>query len=147
MILLVVGMVCQGELPGVNKAQLLVDTGMAAAIASALKAYELRGPAKVDEGNSAGLIGAAWALTLIDMTAAEARPIVQLLEGMGSALRFTLDHPLDYIKSVGATTSAYCAVRHTIHCRAAHGHSAHSCLLHAARLRNGVRQRRRRRRL
>ena len=146
MILLVVGMVCQGELPGVNKAQLLIESGLANAIASALKAYELRGPAKVDEANQAGLVGAVWALSLIDMTAPEALPIRQLLGGMGSALRFTLDHPLDYIKALAVTSSSYCAVR-SIHCRAVDGHSAHSCLLHAARLRNGVRQRRRRRRL
>ena len=50
-----------------------------------------------------------WALSLLDLTAPEAQPIVQQLEGMGSALRFTLDHSLDHMKAMGLTTASFCA--------------------------------------
>ena len=50
-----------------------------------------------------------WALTNLDLAAPEARPIVRLLEGMGSALRFVLDHSLDHMKALGFTTASFCA--------------------------------------
>ena len=49
-----------------------------------------------------------WALSLLDLTAPEAQPIVRQLEGMGSALRFVLDHSLDHIKALGFTTASSC---------------------------------------
>ena len=73
------------------------------------QAYELRGPAKVDEANVLGIGCGLWALSLLDLAAPEARPIVRLLEGMGSALRFTLDHSLDHMKALGFTTASFCA--------------------------------------
>ena len=46
----------------------------------------------------------------LNLTAPGAEPIVQLLRGIPSALRFVLDHPLDHIKAVGATTASSCTV-------------------------------------
>ena len=93
------GSLCQtcAGVPGVNATQLLVDSGMAGAITSLLKGYELRGAQQTESANVFGLFHAIWALISVDLTAPEARPIVQLLEGMGSALRFVLDHPLEHV--------------------------------------------------
>ena len=51
-----------------------------------------------------------WALAGLDLTAAEGRPIVQLLAGMSSALQFTLDHPLVHVEEMGITSAAFCAI-------------------------------------
>ena len=73
------------------------------------QAYELRGPDKIDEANVFGIACGLWALSGLDMTVPEAQPIVRLLEGMGSALRFVLDHSLDHMKALGLTTASFCA--------------------------------------
>ena len=73
------------------------------------QAFELRGAGKLDEANVYTVACALWALTLLDLTAPEAQPILRLLEGMGSALRFALDHSLDHFKALGFTTSSFCA--------------------------------------
>ena len=39
----------------------------------------------------------------------EAQPIVRLLEGMASALRFLLDHSLDNMKALGFTSASWCS--------------------------------------
>ena len=101
--------VAQCELP--KKTERMIDSGMADAVASLLKAYELRGKGETDEANAWGTVNAIDSLTRLDLSAPEARPIVQLLEGMGSALRFALDHPLEHFEKMGLTTSAQCAVR------------------------------------
>ena len=54
-----------------------------------------------------------WVLTELDFSAEEARPIVRILEGMGSALRFLLDHPLEHLKEMGFTTASWTAVSNT----------------------------------
>ena len=54
-----------------------------------------------------------WVLTELDFSAAEAAPIVRILEGMGSALRFLLDHPLEHLKGYGFTTASWTVVRAT----------------------------------
>ena len=73
------------------------------------QAFELRGAGKLDEANVYALACGLWALTLLDLTTPEAQPILRLLEGMGSALRFALDHSLDHFKALGFTTSSFCA--------------------------------------
>ena len=50
-------------------------------------------------------------MCMMDLTTVEAQPIVQMLEGMGSALRFTLDHSLVHLPLLGQTTGTLCAVR------------------------------------
>eukprot|EP01045_Picozoa_sp_COSAG04_P006640 COSAG04_NODE_330_length_16594_cov_25.794146_14_plen_146_part_00 len=50
-----------------------------------------------------------WGLSLLDLTAPEARPIVRLLEGMASALRFGLEHSLDQVKAMGFTSASFYA--------------------------------------
>ena len=72
-------------------------------------AYELRGRAKVDEANVIAVGLGMWALTNLDLAAPEAQPIVRLLEGMGSALRFGLEHSLDQVKAMGFTTASFFA--------------------------------------
>ena len=74
------------------------------------QAYELRGPSKVEEAHTCGILCTVFGLSLLDMTTPEARPIVRLLDGMGSALRFTLDHPLNHLSVIGQTTATLCAV-------------------------------------
>ena len=74
------------------------------------QAYELRGPSKVEEAHTCGILCTVFGLSLLDMTTPEARPIVRLLDGMGSALRFTLDHPLNHLSAIGQTTATLCAV-------------------------------------
>ena len=64
----------------------------------------------MDEACVSTTFGAVWALSNLDLGAPEARPIVQLLEGMPSALRFALDHPLDHFKAIGLSSASYCAV-------------------------------------
>ena len=99
----------QSELP--KKTELMIDSGMADAVSALVKAFELGGPSKTDDAIVGwGIDNAIWALTELDLSAPEARPIVQLLEGMPSALRFALDHPLDHFKAVGLSSGAFCAV-------------------------------------
>ena len=77
---------------------------------SVLKAYELLGTTKTDDASVWGLTHAMCALKELDLTSTEGRPIVQLLEGMGSALRFALDHPLSHFSPAGWNTAALSAV-------------------------------------
>ena len=35
---------------------------------------------------------------------------MRLLEGASSALRYTLDHPLDHLKDMGITSGSWCAI-------------------------------------
>ena len=86
-------------------------SGMADAATSLLKAYDLGGVGKTDDASVYGIYHALGALATLDLSAPEARPIVQLLEGMGSALRFVLGHPLAHFKALGLTAGAACAVR------------------------------------
>ena len=70
----------------------------------------MRGPSKIDEGNPCGFVCSIWTLTHVELTIPEARPIMRLLEGASSALRYTLDHPLDHVKGMGITTGSWCAI-------------------------------------
>ena len=72
------------------------------------KCDQQRGCSRVAEGNTCALVSAAWALSMLDLAAPAARPVVRLLGGMPSALRFALEHPLAHIKDVGITSSAVC---------------------------------------
>ena len=77
------------------------------------QAYELRGASKVPEASVNGIFISLWTLAYLDLAAPEARPIKQIFDGMGSVLRFVLDHPLDQLKPFGMTTSSFCAVSFT----------------------------------
>ena len=81
----------------------------------------------MDEACVSTTFAAVWALSFLDLGAPEARPIVQLLEGMPSALRFALDHPLDHFKAIGYTSAAFCAVSpaHTRELSHSHPGEAH----------------------
>ena len=63
-------------------------------------------------------------MCMLDLTTVEAQPIVQMLEGMGSALQFTLDHSLVHLPLLGQTTGTLCAVR-----------MPRSCMHHCKKLR------------
>ena len=55
----------------------MIETGMAGAAASLLKAYELRGPSKTDDASVWACVHAMLALKdLLDLTSTEGRPIV-----------------------------------------------------------------------
>ena len=47
-------------------------------------------------------------LAALDLTAPEAKPIVKLLEGIPSTLRFVLENNLDHIRAVGQNTETPC---------------------------------------
>ena len=64
----------------------------------------------MDEACISTTFAAVWALSNLDLGAPEARPIVRLLEGMPSALRFALDHPLVHFGAIGLSSASYCAV-------------------------------------
>ena len=126
-----------------NKAERMIETGMADVIASLFKAYELRGPSKTDDASVWGLTHAMLALKELDLTSTEGRPIVQLLGGMGSALRFAVDNPLDHVRTLGLNTGSLCAV--SLRTKSIVFASTHYRL--ADSVRAGVRKGRRRRRI
>ena len=70
----------------------------------------MRGASKVPEASVNGIFISLWTLAYLDLAAPEARPIKQIFDGMGSVLRFVLDHPLDQLKPFGMTTSSFCAI-------------------------------------
>lgn len=55
----------------------------------------------------------AWApfalIASLDLAAPEAAPIVQLLEGMPSALQFALAHPVSHVRDLGMMSAGDCA--------------------------------------
>ena len=51
-----------------------------------------------------------YGLISLNLTAPEAEPIVELLRGIPSALRFALDHPLHHVKVCGVTSATLCAI-------------------------------------
>ena len=87
-IVVVVASICTQQLDGVNKTQLLVQSGMHDLLAEAIKAYELRGPSKKEDTNRSTLSFLSYGLAGLDMTAPEGEPIVKLLGTMPSALQF-----------------------------------------------------------
>jgi hypothetical protein len=72
------------------------------------QAYELRGASKVDEANVVCIWASLCLMSTLDLTAPDAKPIVERLEGMSSALRFVLRNPLEHIRELGYTTTAQC---------------------------------------
>lgn len=94
----------------VNAFQLVIESGLAEAFLAVVKAYELRGASKVQDANPLSGMMPMYGLARLDLAAPEAQPIVELLAGMGSALRFTLEHPLEFLKDLGLTTASCCAV-------------------------------------
>ena len=92
------------QLP-VSKTQLLIEKGVIDVVISALKAYELRGASKVSEANVLTVWCSAELLAQLDLSAEDARPIVQMLEGIPSTLKFVLEHELVHFVELGYTTS------------------------------------------
>lgn len=65
------------ELPGINKTVLLLEKGFIDAAIAILKAFELLGSS--DEANVGGIFHCLILLTALDLTAPEAKPIVEQL--------------------------------------------------------------------
>ena len=99
----------------VNAFQLVIESGLAEAFLAVVKAYELRGASKVQDANPLSGMMPMYGLARLDLAAPDAQPIVELLAGMGSALRFTLEHPLEFLKDFGLTTASCCAVSLALH--------------------------------
>ena len=76
---------------------------------SVLKAYELRGVSKVPDATPCGIWACMATLAALDLTAPEAKPLVKLLEGIPSALRFMLENNVDHVKGIGQITSSPCS--------------------------------------
>ena len=95
----------------------------------------------MDEACISTTFAAVWALSNLDLGAPEARPIVRLLEGMPSALRFALDHPLVHFGAIGLSSASFCAVS-PAHTRKLSHSPPHWCLgwVRADFMRAGVRE-------
>jgi hypothetical protein len=93
----------------VDKAQLLLDKGFVEIALTATKEFERRGPHKVGES----CVMAVWApfalIASFDLSAATGtEPIVRMLEGMPSALRFVMDNPVSHVREMGMVSAADC---------------------------------------
>ena len=66
-----------------------------------------QGVAKASEGNVAWIWACTCLLSVMDLTAPEAQPIVRGLEGMGSTLRFVLENDCSHIVDYGYTSAAH----------------------------------------
>lgn len=94
---------------GLDVTKLVVDSGVGDMVGQMLTAYEQRGSAKVDEGNVLAYVHALLLIQNLDLSAANAEPIITMLQKLPSALRFTLKHPLEHIKAIGFTSTSTCA--------------------------------------
>ena len=97
------------QLPSVNKEALFIDTGFVDVAISALKAYEVCGPSKVEGANILSVWCSVELLAQLDLTTPEAQPIVEMLKAIPSTLRFVLEHELVHVDSLGYTTSSVTA--------------------------------------
>ena len=95
--------------PGVNISKLMADSGIVECAVDALKAFELHGAGAVDDANVGVYIHLLVMLQSLNLSDAEAKPIVEQLRQIPSALKFVLGHDLIHIKAVGMTTAAICA--------------------------------------
>jgi len=93
----------------VNMTKLMVDSGAAAAVISALQAHELRGASKIGEANLLTIVAGMYGFTHLDLTGPQGEPLVALLAEVPSALRFALDYPLEHVKCIGVTSASLCA--------------------------------------
>ena len=76
----------------------------------AAQAFELKGASKVSDAHVMGLVVALVCFAYLDLTAPEAEPIVALLHGIPSALRFALDHNLNHFKVTAFNTRSNATV-------------------------------------
>lgn len=76
----------------------------------ATQVFEESGESKVEEASATTLVCGLMVIQELDLTAPEAEPIVKMLREIPSTLRFVLDHNLVFMKALGFTTSAVCAV-------------------------------------
>ena len=95
--------------PGINTIKLIRDSGIVECFAGAAKGFELSGAGAVAEANPGLYIHALLVLQNVDLTAPEAKPIVEQLRQIPTALKFMLDHDLVHLGSMRMTTAAVCA--------------------------------------
>jgi hypothetical protein len=87
--------------------RLLVESGMVDVMVSLFKAHELRGASMLDDASVGALAYFEYCLSNLDITSAEGRPIMEMITGMPSTLRFLIDHTLTLYKDLGSTTSSW----------------------------------------
>ncbi len=92
-----------------NKTQLLLDKGFVDVAISVMKAFEMRGVSKVHEATPLGIWCCVQMLATLDLTAAEAQPIVKVLKTIPSTLHYMLKNNLDHCKGIGQTTLPTCS--------------------------------------
>ena len=92
-----------------NKTQLLLDKGFVDVAISGMKAFELRGVSRLHEVSPCTIWACVTMLATVDLTAPAAKPIVKMLEGIPSALRFLLENNANHIKDFGMTTAGPCS--------------------------------------
>jgi hypothetical protein len=91
--------------PGLDHAQLCIDSGFAEALVSCCQAYELSGASNAGSANKFNICICLQVLVhSLDLTAPASAPIMKLLRGIPTALRFIVDHPLEMMPSVGQET-------------------------------------------
>jgi hypothetical protein len=93
----------------VDKTQLLLDKGFFEIVIAMMKEFERRGPSKVGEACAVTVWGGIRSICSIDLYAPEASPIVRLLEGIPSTLRFCVEHPVVHLSQLGFDSSSDCA--------------------------------------
>ena len=73
----------------------IIDTGVVEKVVCNIRTYEALGKSAVKLASvMANWYGCWWFLTSIDMLAPAAQPVVTMLRGVPSSVRFALDHPL-----------------------------------------------------
>eukprot|EP01051_Picozoa_sp_SAG22_P016103 SAG22_NODE_2212_length_2831_cov_2.290996_1_plen_646_part_10 len=89
---------------------LVIESGVPEALTKMVQSFELSGASKVPEANVMGILHFMIIVQSIDLTVPEAAPIVALLRGIPSALKFCLAHPLNHIKPIALDTVPMCAM-------------------------------------
>jgi hypothetical protein len=99
--------------PGINLLSAVIESGVADAVVSGLRAFELHGatwqirPGRGDEANPTCVSHMLCIMQSFDLQAPETEPVVALLRSIPSALRFALENNLDHLKHVGFSSAAF----------------------------------------
>ena len=93
-----------------NVTQLLLDKGFVDVAIEAITAFERQGSPRVGETCVISVWGPLRMLAGLDFGAPEALPILQMLDGMASTLRFVLANPLAHSREMGFVSSEECAI-------------------------------------
>jgi hypothetical protein len=96
--------------PGINSAQVIIESGAAELTISMLEALEKMGASKITDGNPLGLVHMLQMIVAVDLSAPDAAPIFSMLQAIPSALRFAIDFPLVHLAFTGITTASLCAM-------------------------------------